>query len=237
MDIKDYKYKIELHAHTTPCSGCSHVSPERMVEIYKEKDVDAVVITNHFEPSYYYEKFETKKDITDKYLEGYWRTLEYGKKQGLTIILGMEIRFHENFNDYLVFGVDEEFVSKASEYLMGGLETFYKEMRNEKNVIIQAHPFRQGMVRMPLEFIDGMETFNLHPHHNSCVGLAAEYAFENNLKITTCGSDCHEEDLAALALTRAKWLPKDSFELAELIKSRDYIFDFSGSIVIPCSFI
>ena len=50
MNVNDYKYKIELHAHTNPGSGCSSVSPERMVAVHKKSGCDAVVITNHFEP-------------------------------------------------------------------------------------------------------------------------------------------------------------------------------------------
>lgn len=236
MNVEDYKYKIELHAHTRPGSGCSTVSPEMMVEVHKQLGCDAVVITNHFEPSYFYKRFSSKQELVDKYLEGYYQTYELGKKAGLTVILGMEIRFEENNNNYLVFGVDEDFVAKASEYLDGTLERFYKEMKNDRNVIIHAHPFRPGMTIMPKEYLDGVETFNLHPQHNSRVGEAARYAYENNFEITTCGSDFHDVPQHGLALTRTKTLPKDSFELAELIKSHDYLFDFSGSIVIPLGF-
>lgn len=236
MNIEDYKYKIELHAHSKPCSRCSHTTPERLVELYVNKGVDAVVIVNHFQPDYfYYKNFESKEALLEEFLGGYKRAYEYGKEKGLTVILGMEIRFDENSNDYLLFGIDEEFISKASDYLMGDLATFYKEMKNDKNVIIQAHPDRGGMTRMPLEYLDGLETFNMNID-NSRVSLTAQYAMENNVKITTCGSDFHDESYEALALVRSKWLPKDTFEIAELLKSGDYLFDFFGNIVIPTSF-
>ena len=236
MNVNDYKYKIELHAHTNPGSGCSSVSPERMVAVHKKSGCDAVVITNHFEPSYYYKNFEDKKTLVDKYLAGYRQTCEIGRKEGINVILGMEIRFTENSNDYLVFGVDDEFVSKASEYLNGTLAEFYKDMKNENNVIIQAHPFRNGMTRMPKEYLDGVETFNLHPEHNSRVGVACEYARDNEFAITTCGSDFHDEPSYGLALIRTKTLPTNSFELADIVKSHDYLFDISGSIIIPLGF-
>ena len=35
--IKQYPYRIELHAHTSPASTCSHVKPEELVQLYHEK--------------------------------------------------------------------------------------------------------------------------------------------------------------------------------------------------------
>jgi PTH1 family peptidyl-tRNA hydrolase len=31
--VNEYKYKIELHAHTSPCSGCSEIPPEKIIVI------------------------------------------------------------------------------------------------------------------------------------------------------------------------------------------------------------
>ena len=36
MNIKEYKYKIDFHTHTSPVSPCSQITPQRMVEAYKE---------------------------------------------------------------------------------------------------------------------------------------------------------------------------------------------------------
>ncbi len=246
MNFNDYKYKMELHAHTHPGSGCSSVSPERMVAVHKQIGCDAVVITNHFhlghidhyiEPTYFYECLnKDRKALVETYLAGYKKTYEIGKKEGLNVILGMEIRFPQDSNDYLVFGIDEDFVDKSIDYLDKSLEEFYKGMKNDKNVIIQAHPFRNGMRHMTSEFLDGIETFNLHPEHNSRVGVACEYARDNHFPLTTCGSDFHDEPSFGLALMKSKTLPEDSFELAEIIKSRDYLFDVSGTTVIPYGF-
>ena len=43
-----YPYKIELHAHTSPCSSCSEIVPKEMIRLMQEQHYDAVVITNHF---------------------------------------------------------------------------------------------------------------------------------------------------------------------------------------------
>lgn len=246
MNINDYKYKIELHAHTNPGSGCANVSPERTVELYKQKGCDAIVITNHFhirhvgrycEPDYFYECAANKDSMTDIYLEGYRRAYEAGRKENINVLLGMEICFFaENGNDYLIFGIDEDFVKESINYMDKTLGDFYKAMKRPDNVIVQAHPFRNGMIRMPKEYLDGVETFNLHPENNSRVGVACEYARNNGFEITTCGSDFHNEEDCAMALLKTKTLPTNSFELADIINSHDYLFEISGSVVIPQGF-
>lgn len=248
MNINDYKYRIELHTHSYPGSGCSSVSPERLVELYKQYNCDAVVITNHFhikaigiyrDESYFYEFLKDKDNMVDMYLEGYRRAYEAGKKLGINVLLGMELCLkRENSNDYLIYGIDEAFVKKTIDYMEKTLAEFYTEMKTDKNVIIKAHPGRKNKkyATMPKEYLDGVETLNLQPGHNSRNAEALEYARDENFGITTCGSDFHNEFDCALAVIRTKTLPKDSVELATILKSHDYLFDISGSIIIPQGF-
>ena len=42
---KQYPYKIEMHAHTSPCSPCGTVTPDELVNIYSKLGYDAVVLT------------------------------------------------------------------------------------------------------------------------------------------------------------------------------------------------
>lgn len=236
MNLDDYKYKIELHAHTKPCSGCSSVTPERMAQIYKELGYDAVVITNHMQPRFHMRNFSSKEEMLETYIEGYRRAKAEGDKLGINVILGVEVFLEKSPADYLIYGIDEDFLIRASENLGLPLPEFYALMKNDKNVILQAHPFRNNTPIMPVDSLDGIETFNLHPEHNSRVGIAARYAAENNMKITICGSDFHDEPSYGLAALRTKTLPKDSFELAAVLKTCDFLFDFSGNIVIPRGF-
>ncbi len=236
MNISDYKYKIELHAHTKPCSSCSSTSPENMVKYCKEAGCDAVAITNHLQPHWHISNFNSKKELMDKFLWDYRETKRIGDMEGLTVILGVEVHLAENNNDYLIYGIDEDFIGTAAEYLHADLKTLYTELKDDKNVFIHAHPFRNNMTRMPDEYLDGIETFNMHPGHFGNVSRVCQYAKEHDFKITTCGSDFHDVPNHGLALLRTKTLPKDSFELAELLKSRDYLFDISGNIIIPYGF-
>ncbi len=233
MDIKntlnDYKYKTELHAHTSPVSPCGDFEAEHVIKLYSEIGCDSVVITNHLCPW----ARETEIDeFTKHYLSDYYRAVEAGQKLGVNVILGFELRFTENHNDYLIYGVCPEDVRMAYEYLDAGIERFYKDCKNDKNVIIQAHPFRKSCVLAPIGSTDGIESFNMHPGHNSAVSLAAQYARQHDL-LATGGTDFHHANHQGLCITRSRECLRDSYDVARLIRSRDYMLDISGSIVFP----
>lgn len=242
-DIKEqfkeqYPYRIELHAHTTPVSRCGEATPEELIEIYAGLGYHALVLTNHF--GYKVEKFGdrnlTKEEQLAWYLKDYEDAVKAAKKYGINVLLGAELRFSQNHNDYMLYGADYDTLSTAYDYLEAGLETFRREVKLENSLLIQAHPFRQGIEKVAPELLDGMETFNMHPGHNAAIGIAVRYAKEHGLSITTAGSDFHHlnrghEGVAAL---RSKVLPKDSFALAEILKQGDYVFELGGeAIVLP----
>jgi predicted metal-dependent phosphoesterase TrpH len=229
--VKDYKYKTELHTHTSPVSKCSHVTAAELVEMYAQLGVDAMVITNH------YNQFSTFPEYgrclsPEAFLKDYYDACKVGKEKGVNVILGIEVRFTENINDYLVYGVEPSDVEKFSAYFDKGIETFYRECKTSKNLILQAHPFRKEMVLAPLDSIDGIESINLHADHNGAIGLAAKYARDNNL-IVSGGSDFHKPHHLAACLMRTKELPRDSYDIADILRSRDYFFDISGSFLFP----
>ncbi len=224
--ISKYKYKTELHAHTSPVSRCADFKPDEVIKTYAAAGADSIVITNHLTPE------TIAYDEVKSYLDDYFLALDAGKKLGVKVILGAEIRFEENKNDYLVYGICPDDIEKMASYIPRGLREFYKDFKNEKNLIIQAHPFHKGLERAPLDCIDGVESFNLHPRHNRPVGITAKYAKENDLLVTGA-SDYHHEGHEAMCLVRSKNLLRDSYDVAELIKSKDYLFDIWGNIIFP----
>ena len=40
--------KIDLHVHTSEISLCGHLICQEVIELYRQTDYDAIVITNHF---------------------------------------------------------------------------------------------------------------------------------------------------------------------------------------------
>ncbi len=231
---KEYKYRIELHTHTNPGSSCSEIPPEELIETYTQKGYDAVVITNHF-VSYMFEGL-TKEDALDKYLSDFEKAKSVAENSNIRVLLGAEIRFDENCNDYLIFGVDREVLSKGYDYFGKGLRAFRTEVSLDKSVFVQAHPHRDGMEETDPSLLDGYEIFNMHPGHNSRVAISTRHAKNAGAKIVTVGSDYHHrgrghEGISAL---RTKVLPNDSFALAEILKSGDYVFEIGErAIILP----
>ena len=231
--LSDYKYRIELHAHTAPVSICSEVSPKELVEIYKGQGFDAVVITNHFK--YLADGADKEKYIND-YVAAFEEAQKIGEEAGLKVYLGTEIRFTENSNEYLIFGVTKDMLSEIYDFLRNGIENFRKNYSMPESLFIQAHPMRNGMQSVDPSLLDGVEVFNMHPNHNSRVGLVSKYAKENGFTIITSGSDFHHKNQSheGVSAMRCAALPKDSFELAKILKSGDYLLEVGGNnIILP----
>ena len=226
--LKQYPYTTELHAHTFPVSPCGDLSPEEVVKVYREVGATSLVITNHLLP------FRAEGDIkanAEEYIEDYLKAKE-AAGDDLDVILGVELRFTENNNDYLVFGICEEDIAHFISLLPYGIENFYKEAKNERNVIIQAHPFRKGIELAPIGSIDGIESLNMHPGHNSRVSIGCRYAKLKDLLVTG-GTDFHHLGHQGLCLMRTQNRMRDSYDVAAAIKSREVLFDCSGHIIIP----
>lgn len=231
--LAQYKYQIELHAHTFPMSVCSQVSPKEMVDTYKKLGYDAVAITNHF---MYQHNRISKEEHINAFLCDFEQAKKYGEELGIKVYLGAEIRFTENNNDYLIFGINKEMLSDIYDLLPEGIENFRKKYPMPDSVFIQAHPMREGMQNVDTTLLDGIEVFNMHPNHNSKVGLASVYANENNLSIIIAGSDFHNpnRNFEGVSALRGRYLPEDTFELAKLLKKGDYLLEIGrNNIIIP----
>ena len=188
------QFKYDLHVHTSETSNCGKISGKELVRMYKKASYQGVVITDHYYEDFF-ERLQGKswdKKI-DKYFEGYNVALNEGKKLGLQVIPGMEITFPENSNDYLVYGVDENFLKENKELYKLGLQGFRALIKGSNILVVQAHPFRQYMIPAPPEFLDGVEVYNGNPRHDSRNHLAHEYALKNGL-IMLSGSDFHQRD-------------------------------------------
>ncbi|MBQ8639325.1 MAG: PHP domain-containing protein [Lachnospiraceae bacterium] len=230
MNENEYKYRTELHMHTSPASGCSEIPPQEAVETYSRLGYNSVVITNHF---YKGMRFcEDREKCIETYLQDYDLAVETGKKLGVHVIFGCEIRFTENNNDYLLFGIDRNFLETAWESFDLGIEAFSRRYRKDGVMIIQAHPNRDYMVKVDPQCLDGIEAFNLHPHHNSRVGLTASYAKSHGLLITA-GTDYHHPGHEGLTALRTKEEMKDQADLVRVLRSRDYLLELGGYVLIP----
>ena len=228
---EEYRYKTELHSHTNPASGCGKLTPELNARIYANLGCDTLTITNHLTNARLGE-FPTNEELAEFYLADYFAAKKAAESTSLCVALGVELRFVNDINDYLLYGIEPEDIEKIITYLDKDVKTFYRDFKNDKNVIIHAHPFRNNMNPTPFGYVDGIESINMHPGTNSRVALAARLAAEHDL-LVTAGSDYHDPNRQATVLMRTKHKLRDSFDVAEAIKSRDVVFDMSGHIIIP----
>ncbi len=228
--FEEYKYKIELHTHTRNISPCSEIGNTELVQTYRNAGFQGVVITNHFNPCGHKNKRAYSKYVED-FIKDFYDLSEKGDEFGLKIYLGMEIRFNENHNDYLLYGIDEDFI-RGIKMDTETLEEFIPYVREHPEVIIvQAHPFRNGMMLVEPSLLDGIEVFNVHPHHNSRAGFAAKYAENENIKICTCGSDFHHRGHHALSALLTRKIPEDEKELVNCIKN-EQVYKIGKSIIV-----
>lgn len=183
--------KIELHIHTCGFSNCGKLTAAEIVDLYSKARYDAVVITNHFN-SISRRWFE-QNGGTD-YLKSYFDTIregaELGKKCGLLVLGGFELRFDENANDYLVYGMTEEHCQDYEKIFTMTPKEFSAFAAERGILFYQAHPFRNGITVTPPEQLFGIEVLNTHPRHDSRNDIALAWAEKYGLH-KIAGSDCH----------------------------------------------
>lgn len=217
-------YKIETHLHTKHTSKCGKLTYDSLIDTYKEKGYDAIAVTDHYNAAtikYKSIDIQSPGSKVDYFLEGYDRMKEEGEKVGIIVYMGMELRFSQNENDYLLYGFEKELLANPKEIMDMGIVEFSKLAREKGAVIVQAHPFRKKCVPIDPIYLDGVEVLNANPRHNSHNDLAYEYGKRYNLPMTA-GSDCHRVGDEGLTGIQSSFLPKDTFEFAELICSRNY---------------
>lgn len=221
-----YPYRLELHAHTSPASGCSQVKPEDVVTIFHNAGYDGIAITNHFYPK------PENENFLEIYRSDYLKAVETGERLGMKVYLGAELRFpNQNDNDYLLFGFELSQLEKMYSLMGGTLEGFVESFKTDDMFLLQAHPFRDDMQQGFEKCLDGVEVFNMHPHHNSRIAVAERYAREHG-KIATAGTDYHHIGHDNLCATRAPHLPENEHELVALLKSNDFIFQVGEHIIV-----
>lgn len=190
-------YKYDTHVHTSETSPCGKVNAEDVVRLYKQAGYKGIVITDHFYDGFFNNSLQTDwKNKVEDYLSGYRKALKEGERQGLKVFLGIELRFEIIRNDYLVFGVDEEFLIGYPELYKSNLEEFRGIADRKGLLIYQAHPYRAGYSPVEPHLLDGVEVYNGNPRHDSRNDMAEDFARLNRLRYIS-GSDFHQvSDLA-----------------------------------------
>ena len=159
---------IDLHIHEKQFSKDSFLALEEIVEIAKEKGLDAICITDHDSMG----------------LREY--AAEYTKKTGFPIFVGIE--FYSLQGDILAFGIDSYPDKRVS------AQEFIDYVHAQGGVVIAAHPFRHNRRGLEdnlatLKGVDAVEILNGSTMPDATM-MAVQYAKKYGFA-TTGGSDCH----------------------------------------------
>lgn len=183
------QYKTELHAHTCEVSPCADLTVKEVADRYIAAGYTSLVLTNHYCDYVIDNIGGTWEEKIEHYLSAYHAMKDYAKDR-LHILLGCELRFTENFNDYLIFGLTEEFLREHPDLHQMKLKSFSELARKSGLLLFQAHPFRNRMTVMDPKYLDGIEVFNGHHGHDSRNRLADAHAKHYGL-LRCSGSDFH----------------------------------------------
>ena len=162
----------------------------------------------------------TWDEKVDFYLDGY-KALCDAAEGRLNIILGMELRFDKDNNDYLVYGITEEFLRQTGDLMKMNLKTLKPIFEENGILVFQAHPFRNGMQIVKPELLDGVEIFNGHMDHDSRNTIAQIWAEKFGFK-RTAGSDYHYSSQVPNAGMLTDVEVKDVATLVEILKNGQY---------------
>lgn len=214
-------YRYELHLHTSETSACGHVPAVEQIRTYHRLGYDGVCVTDHLHNVYLKTLgADDWRGCMDAYLTGYRLAKAEGERLGMDVILGAELRFPENNSDYLVYGIDEQWLYGHPWITSLDHKAFFDRFGNEV-LIIHAHPYRNCDLVF-WDSVHGLEIANANPRHDSRNELALAYYRAHPGMYATAGSDAHrigDEGRAAL-LTETR-IP-DSYRLKEVITARDY---------------
>lgn len=190
------KYKYEMHLHTSEVSKCAKVTAKDAVKMYIDAGYDGIVVTDHFSDATFSRvESENWDDRVDFFLKG-WQNAAAAANGRISVLLGMEVRLHANKNDYLVYGADGKFMRAYPDMLDLKIGEFVELAHKNGLLVYQAHPFRNLMTILTPGTVDGIESYNGGPRHDSRNDIAKMWAKKFGLK-TISGSDFHRpEDCA-----------------------------------------
>ena len=184
-------YKYELHCHTGPVSRCAKIEPKKLVRLYADKGYDGIVLTDHYSPMTFLKSAMLFPQFEKKHFLASYRELKNYCGKDFTVLLGMEHRHYFVVNDYLIYGIDEDFILNHGNMLLWSERKVYNEIHKIGGLVYQAHPFRPLIYPCNPKYIDGVEILNGHTA-DELNQKAALWAKEIGKPVIS-GSDFHTE--------------------------------------------
>ena len=183
-------YKYELHCHTGKVSLCAEVSPRELVKIYDKNGYSGIVLTDHYSPMTFYRNMLAPQRRIESYLRSYRELKDYCGS-AFTVLLGLELRHYGTVNDYLVYGVEEDWLRKQKNMLLWGEKKMSREVHKAGYLVYQAHPYRRFITRCHPALLDGIEIYN--GHTDAFRNQKAWEEAKKHRKPMITGSDFHKQ--------------------------------------------
>ncbi|MBQ7455530.1 MAG: hypothetical protein IJS53_03730 [Clostridia bacterium] len=220
-------YKLELHCHSSEVSVCSSCPAEREIALYRAAGYGGIVTTNHFNRGTFrgMEGLSWPEKVAH-FMRGY-AALKDAAGADFDVLLGCEINLTPLDwpayipNDYLVYGVTEEWLLSCGDVRALSLAALSEKARAAGMLLIQAHPFREGMVMQDEALLDGFEVFNGNPDHDSHNDLAAVWGAMTG-KIRTSGTDLHHARTVPCGGIATRERIRDNETLLSVLRSGAY---------------
>ena len=215
-------YKYDIHIHTAESSRCGDLKAAEIVRAYKALGYDGLCITDHLH-DFAISIMDCCNDwqrCMDRFIHGYREAKKAGDAAGIDVIFGIELRFTENDNDFLVFGVDETWL-RANPYVCHMRHEDFFHAFGDQALILQAHPFR-GEHPILTSCLHGIEVINGNPRHDSRNDAALELALTHPSLLPVCGSDTHKRGDEGQAALLFPYRIHDSQEMKRAVETRSY---------------
>lgn len=216
-------FLYDTHIHTMETSKCGHVPANTQVERYLAKGYTGIMITDHLNLETT-DAFGTTGDwqkTIDHHMLGYNAAKKHGEKLGLEVMLGAELRFPQNNNDYLLYGIDEDWLRSNPDIILMDAGSFFRKYHNEI-LIIQAHPYRDGNLEVYEDCIHGCELINGNPRHDNYPERALPLCQRHPEYIRLACSDAHQDGDDGQAGVILPYRVRTSREYKAVLESRDF---------------
>lgn len=189
-------FKYQMHMHTLPCSACSKVSMEQMVQALHAGGYAGGVITNHFiGGNTGIDRSLSWHDFVKAYEDDWLLGKKLGKEYGVEIFFGLEEGIGGG-KEILCYGITPKVLYDNPDLAKRDLRLWHEAAVKNSFLCVQAHPFRNrayitqpGLA--PVEFLDGIEVFN-ECNNEEENHLAHQALLEHPEFIAVAGADSHE---------------------------------------------
>ncbi|MDR2313650.1 MAG: PHP domain-containing protein [Spirochaetaceae bacterium] len=186
-------FLYETHLHTCQASACAVSRGAEYVARYLDLGFTGIMVTDHFfNSNTAQDRLLPWAEWVKGFCSGYEDARNEGARRGLDVFFGWEETF--DGDDYLVYGLDREWLLEHPEIIRWTREEQFREVRRAGGCVVHAHPFRQhdyiDAVHLAPYLIDAVEAANAGNHRAIYDAQAHEYARVLGLP-AVAGSDIH----------------------------------------------